>query len=284
VRELTHLHAMSQLPFVPSVTKYVVERMIEEAAKVAPKLFKDRKLNYEKLAWYPSAQLYAEKNHTLSKIITENGNPKKVVYITHKLEDETIIKAIVNREEAELANLKHVHNGSDINGYLAFMSLVTLHQAIRQRTWDQTVESIYDAAERAQCITPKKIQASKWAERYNTQCKELMELYKMLVARGISKNDAIGVIPHSTMIYDLIHINGWNALHSIGKRTCPKAQWEIREIAEGIALEIARINPKLFAYLGPQCKIYGFCPEGKPCSRFKQSFYQRSNNKDSSKA
>ena len=274
-RELTHLHAMSQLPSVPSVTKYVIERMVDEAAKVAPKLFKDRKLNYETLAWYPAAQLYAERNETLKQIIIENRSPEKPRYIEHKLQDETIIRAIVDREEAELANLKHVHNGSGINGYLTFMSLVTLHQAIRQRTWDQTVESIYDAAERAKAITPGRIEVTKWAEQYKAQCNSMFELYKMLVAYGIPKNDAIGVIPHSTMIYDLIHINGWNALHSIGKRTCPKAQWEIREIAEGIALEIARLNPKIFAYMGPQCKIYGFCPEGKPCSRFKKSFYQR---------
>ncbi len=270
-RELTHLHAMAQSSAVPTLVKNVVEDMIKKASEIAPKLFKKRKMNYEKLAWYPAPQIFSEKNETMRRIINENRYPDKVMLISHKLSEETIMSAIIDRDESELANMKHVHNGSQIEGFLAPISLVTLHQAIRQRTWDQSVQSIYDAAERAEFVTPKKIEDSEWKNKYILQCKDMLALYKMLNDYNVGKNDSIGVIPHSTIIYDLIHINGWNALHSIGKRTCTEAQWEVREMAEGIALEIAKTNPKLFSYMGPQCKIYGICPEKKPCNRFGRS-------------
>ncbi|MEM3408403.1 MAG: FAD-dependent thymidylate synthase [Candidatus Micrarchaeia archaeon] len=270
-RELTHLHAMSKEENVPSVVKETVQKMIDEARKVAPKLFEERKMNYEKLGWYPAPQIYGE-NKTIQRIIEENKKPEKVTFVNSELQIEQIMKAIIDRDEAELANLKHSHNGSDINGFLTPMSLVTLHQAIRQRTWDHSVESIYDAVEREKIIIPKTIEDSKWKDKYNMAAMQMFSLYKDIVRYGIGKNDAIGVIPHALMIYDLIHINGWNALNAIGKRTCTEAQWEIREIAEGIALEIGKINPRLFAFLGPQCKLYGICPEKKPCYRFKKSF------------
>lgn len=270
-RELTHLHGMSKGEDVPSVVKQTVQMMVDEAKKIAPKLFEERKMNYEKLGWYPAPQIYSE-NQTIQRIVSENNNPSKVVFVNSELQIEQIMKAVIDRDEAELANLKHSHNGSEINGFLAPMSIVTLHQAIRQRTWDHSVESIYDAAERGNVIIPKTIENSKWKEKYNFLTMEMFALYKEIVRHGIGRNDAVGVVPHALMIYDLIHINGWNALNAIGKRTCTEAQWEIRELAEGIALEIGKRNPRLFAFLGPQCKLYGICPEKKPCSRFKKSF------------
>ncbi len=270
-RELTHLHGMSKGEDVPSVVKQTVQMMVDEAKKIAPKLFEERKMNYEKLGWYPAPQIYSE-NQTIQRIVSENNNPSKVVFVNSELQIEQIMKAVIDRDEAELANLKHSHNGSEINGFLAPMSIVTLHQAIRQRTWDHSVESIYDAAERGNVIIPKTIENSKWKEKYNFLTIEMFALYKEIVRHGIGRNDAVGVVPHALMVYDLIHINGWNALNAIGKRTCTEAQWEIREIAEGIALEIGKRNPRLFAFLGPQCKLYGICPEKKPCSRFKKSF------------
>ena len=268
-RELTHLYTCSQLPGVPSTVKSTVESMIDEASKVAPKLFEKRKMNYEPLSWYPAPQIYG-KNETMKEIIKENNSPKKPVYITHEIKEEIIMKAVKERDEAELSNLKHLHNGR-MDAFLVPVSIVTLHQAIRQRTWDQAVESIYDAAERMEFVTPPTVKKSDLAKAYEIQCREMALLYKKMIENGIQMNDAIGVMPHSLVVYELIHINGWNALHALGKRICTEAQLEVREIAEGIAKEIIRINPNLSGILGPQCKVYGVCPEKKPCQRFRKS-------------
>jgi thymidylate synthase (FAD) len=269
-RELTHLHAMSEQWQVPSAVKGVVEAMIAEASAIAPKLFKRRETNYERLAWYPSAQLYSE-NMTMARIVDLTGNPERTKFILFHPNKEDIIRAVSNRDEAELANLKHMHNGGQIEGFLVPVSLAGFHQAIRQRTWDQSVESIFGAAIRGESVTPETIKRSPLAGKYSEQAKRMFILYVRLVASGASVGEAVGVIPHSTKLYDLIHVNGWNAIHSIGKRTCTEAQREIRVVANDIAAILKERGPAMADVIGPQGDVYGRCPERKPCGLCKKA-------------
>lgn len=268
-RELTHLHGMNDQGEIPSVTKYVVNQIIARASRVAPLLFKRREANYETLAWYPAAQLFASTNGTINRIIKEYRTPEKTVFVSFTPSAETIMKAVKERNEAELANLKHIHNGGRIEGFLAPMSLAAFHQAIRQRTWDQSVESIFDAAKRGSCRMPPKVRNSAFARQFEEQNRKMLELYFDLLAKGIPRAEAVGVVPHSLIVYGLIHVNGWNAIHSIGKRTCTEAQWEIRAIAKEIARIIRERNTALGAVVAPQGEIYGRCPERKPCGACK---------------
>ena len=86
----------------------------------------------------------------------------------------------------------------------------------------------------------------------------------------VPRSEAIGVIPHSLKIYDWIHVNGWNAIHSIGKRTCQEAQWEIRFIAQKLARDIKNVAPAFEEWAEPQCITYGSCPEIKDCGYSKK--------------
>lgn len=264
-RELTHLFGMNGQGLVPSAAKYVVEEMIRQASAVAPKLFKRRESNYETLEWYPAAQLYAEKNRTMERIISSTEHRNQTQFITYKIEAETVMRAVAERDEAELANLKHIHNGNAIEGFLAPLSLAAFHQAIRQRTWDQSVESIFHAVERASYQTPRTILNSEFAERYEKQMHAMHELYQHLLVDGVPKSEAIGVIAHALVVYDLIHINGWNSIRGIGKRTCTETQWEIREAANDMAKYLKCVNPALGSVIAPQGDVYGRCPERKPC-------------------
>ena len=93
----------------------------------------------------------------------------------------------------------------------------------------------------------------------------MMQLYKELTEAGIERKEAIGLVPHSLLLYDLVHINGWNAMHAIGKRTCIEAQWEIRAIANKIAAILRKTSPIASKYSYPQGVIYGDCPEMANC-------------------
>jgi len=264
-RELMHLHYMSRKDNMPTIVKETVEEMIEKLTKAAPKLFKERETNYELLAWYPSSQLFALKNKTMERIIKEYGTKDINVlpranygFYLHK---EELEKAVKERDEAELANLKHIHYT-----FLVKMSLACFHQATRQRTWDQSVESIYHAIEKGEFITPKSIgKHEKYSKEYENMNQKMLKLYSNLVDDKILPQDAIGILPHSLAVYDLIHINGWNAIHSIGKRTCIEAQGEIRNIAKKMAEIIQASDPVLGKYTQPQGVVYGRCPEKNPC-------------------
>jgi thymidylate synthase (FAD) len=273
VRELCHLNWMSHRPGVPKIITEVVDEMISQASKMVPDMFEDFGFNYEPLSWYPSSQLFTETNQTINQIIKEKGR-EEVVSLgwmsPFEVTSEILKRAVTERNEAELANLKHIHFE-----FLVQMSLACFHQATRQRTWNHSVESLYDAAEKAldapeeRMVIPPSIKRSELLPEYKEIHNSLLMLYKELVESGIPKSDAIGVIPHSLKLYDWIHINGWNAIHSIGKRTCVEAQWEIRRIAQKIALEIKTAIPAFKDWAEPQCITYGKCPEVKDCGYYK---------------
>jgi len=273
-RELCHLWKMTHSPKteVPSIVRAVIDEMIEEAKKTAPLLFEDFKFNYETLAWCPSAQLYASSNEPLSEMIATKGQKDKVSLIGFDdrrfLSEASIEKVIQERNEAELSNLKHIHFD-----FLAPMSLACFHQAIRQRTWDHAIESIYRAADcdaDSRMIVPPKIEQSDFDPQFRELHLEIWSLYRKLLKGGIARCEAIGIMPHSLKIYDWIHINGWNALHSIGKRTCTEAQGEIMGIARQIAKYVKEKAPVLGKWSEPQCVIYGYCPENKDCGYYKK--------------
>jgi thymidylate synthase ThyX len=278
-RELSHLWVMAQDEEVPSVVKAVVDEMLVLAKMEAPYLFEDFGFNYERLAWYPSAILYAPENKMLQRLIEKNSQHGDVILIDFTqgavdMTEDEIGKAIRNHDEAALANLKHLHFE-----FLVSMSIVTFHQAIRQRTWNHSVEPIYFAAEKAiehpnswedMIIEPPSIGKSDFSPEYSELCRGMLVLYKRLVDDGIPMSEAIGVMPHSLKIWTLIHVNGWNALHSVGKRTCLTAQWEIRRKARKIAKIIGEKYPALGKWIGPQCVVYGYCPEIEDCGYYQE--------------
>lgn len=275
VRELCHLWQMSQHNGVPSVVTAVVDEVVRQAKEKTPDLFENFGFNYETLAWYPSSQLFALTNETISNLIKLNQKNEGVILLNWmspvQILPEMLEKAVKERNEAELSNLKHLHFE-----FLVPMSLSCFHQATRQRTWNHSVESIYDAVDEAfrvpgkRMVVPSSIKNSDFSSAYEDLHNGLIELYKELTKEGIPESEAIGVIPHSLQIYDWIHINGWNAIHSIGKRTCMEAQWEIRFIAQRIAKKIKETIPAFKDWAEPQCITYGKCPEIRDCGYYKK--------------
>jgi len=262
-RELMHLHSMSMRTGVPNEVKDTVEQMVEKAKEIAPRLMKNRQTNYEVLAWMPAPQLFVDNNGTIENLINYYSvncvPPEKVVLLDHAgihMSPEEISMAIINRDEAELANMKHYHFT-----FLAPMSLASFHQATRQRTWDQSVQTITGALKKGIYIIPPSIKGTEFENQYRELNEKLIK-----TANAFSINpEAIGIVPHSLSVYDLIHVNGWNAIHSIGKRTCTEAQWEIRNVARQMANYILEVAPEIGKYSVPQGIIYGNCPEKKSC-------------------
>lgn len=275
-RELCHVWLMSRDPGVPSAARIVVDEMMNQARKKAPDLFEDFGFNYERLSWYPSSQLFTPSNETIKRLIARHCSKKQKAFllgcaVPFEVTPAILRRAIKERNEAELANLKHIHFE-----FLAPMSLACFHQATRQRTWNHSVESIYDAAAEelrypgSRMVVPPSVGNSEFISEYQKFHHVLVSLYQKLLDIQVPSSEAIGVLPHSLAVYDWIHINGWNAIHSIGKRTCTEAQWEIRAIARTMARDIKAIVPAFEKWAEPQCITYGRCPEVKDCGYYKK--------------
>ena len=282
-RELTNLKLISQNKGVPQVTKNVVSNMLDEASKVAPKLFKKYSFkregkevsgfNEEIRGFFPSQQLFASENKTLEGIISENNSPKSPVYFESEITEDLLNKALKEKDGASLSVLKHIHNGEDkITGFLIPISLAGNHQLIRERTLNEASESIYNAVNRRKIIVPPSVEKSELKEEFLNQNKKMFELYDSLTSNGIPEAEAIGVIPHSLQVYNIAHINGWNATAGvIPKRFCMKAQWEIRNVASTIKDIISEKSPIMSNFLLPRGDTWGTCPEAKPCTGRKET-------------
>jgi thymidylate synthase (FAD) len=74
--------------------------------------------------------------------------------------------------------------------------------------------------------------------------------------------DARYVLPNACETKIVFTMNARELLHFFRLRTCERAQWEIRQLAEEMIKQLKLIAPTVFKYAGPPC-LSGICPEGK---------------------
>lgn len=74
--------------------------------------------------------------------------------------------------------------------------------------------------------------------------------------------DARFVLPNAACTSMVVTMNARELLHFFRLRTCNRAQWEIREVADQMLAECYRVAPTIFAKAGCGC-CSGVCPEGR---------------------
>ena len=57
-------------------------------------------------------------------------------------------------------------------------------------------------------------------------------------------------------------MNARSLLNFFRLRCCTRAQWEIRELATQMLMQVREVCPTVFKLAGPPC-VAGKCPEGK---------------------
>lgn len=271
-REGIHLDALVSSIDMPTSIVDVVQGekygMMPQLRDAWPDLFEKREHTYELLGFYPAPILFAPKNNTIEEIIDEHfgGKPGKPKFIKHPLNKKRIEDALKNRYEPELSNLKHVHNGSDIEAYAAPMHIACFHQSTRNRTTNQAIQAIYQAVGRGWIFVAPKIMNSRFEQRYIEQTERMIGAYKDAVNDGTPKHKVIGAVPHNLVVWDLLHMNGFNTYSGyIGNRDCKKAQYFIRGIAKDIADDMRERGAAIGDFAYSKGRIFGECPEANPC-------------------
>jgi len=143
-------------------------------------------------------------------------------------------------------------------------SRVTSHQIVRQRigtSYSQRSQR-YVTEDDFSYITPPKIKNNKKAYQiYKEKMAELEKTYLELIELGIPKEDARFILP-TIKTNIVISYNARSLIHFIRLRTCNRAQWEIRSIANQMLKEVKKVAPVIFENAGPPCEMDGECPEG----------------------
>lgn len=154
------------------------------------------------------------------------------------------------------------------------------HQLVRHRIASYSQQSQrYVKLEQFEYIIPPEIERDEEAKKIFIQSMEnsqksyndLVEiLQNKYMKDGMSKasaekkaiEDARYVFPNACETKIVFTMNARSLMNFFKHRCCNRAQWEIRELAYSMLIEVRKVAPILFKYSGPSC-VNAPCPEGK---------------------
>ncbi|PAB57561.1 FAD-dependent thymidylate synthase [Anaeromicrobium sediminis] len=232
------------------------------------------------------------------KLIQYTNEPEKVVATAAKLcyspsgvdeiqkglDDEKIEKFI-----SMLMGLGHESPIEHINFTFAAegISRVLTHQLVRHRIASYSQQSQrYVKLDQFEYIIPPSIKGIKEAEdKFIKAMEEDQKTYDELVgilqkkhmdkflkdgisekkAKSMAEKKAIEdsryVFPNACETKIVFTMNARTLMNFFHHRCCERAQWEIREMATRMLMEVRKAAPNIFKYAGPNC-LKGTCPEG----------------------
>ena len=145
------------------------------------------------------------------------------------------------------------------------LSRAALAQLTRHRLASFDVQSQrYVRLDNPELVIPDTIRNSRYAAEAESTMRYVMNLYQRMVEDGIPAEDARYVTPQAVPTTLVMTMNARELLHFFSLRTCNRAQWEIRYLADEMLKICKGVAPGIFSSAGPGC-VTGKCPEKKPC-------------------
>ena len=215
------------------------------------------------------------------KLISHTPDPQRMVAMSARLcyspvgaEDlvenmstaqvENLLNKIVEMEH--LSTLEHVSFTFAVEG----VSRVLTHQLVRHRIASYSQQSQrYVSEHEFEYIMPPSISANPLAkEKFEQLMSNIRSTYDQLVELGINKEDARYCLANATETKIVVTMNARTLLHFFQLRCCVRAQWEIRNLADAMLIEVKKVAPLLFKKAGPTCVTSNYCGEGSmTCGR-----------------
>lgn len=163
--------------------------------------------------------------------------------------------------------LEHISFTFGIEG----VSRITETQLVRHRIASYSVQSSrYVSRDNFDVVKPQSISNSDHDEEFDKLVKNIENLYNSMIQNGIKKEDARYILPQGMETKLIVTMNMRAILNFFSLRTCMRAQWEIREMAELMLKECKKVFPELFRRVGPPC-LNGPCPEkDMTCGKIKE--------------
>lgn len=158
------------------------------------------------------------------------------------------------------STLEHVSFTFAIEG----VSRVLTHQLVRHRIASYSQQSQrYVSEHDFEYIVPPAVAANAEASsKYNELMARIRDTYDELTAMGVHKEDARYCLANATETKIVVTMNARALLNFFTLRCCERAQWEIRQMAEGMLEQAKQAAPLLFKKAGPTCVASGYCSEG----------------------
>lgn len=145
------------------------------------------------------------------------------------------------------------------------ISRACLAQLTRHRLASFDVQSQrYVELDNPELVMPQTVMNSPLRGEVDTAMRYMMELYGRLLDSGVPAEDARYITPQAVPTKLVMTMNARELLHFFSLRTCNRAQWEIRKMADEMLKICRRVSPEIFGKAGPGC-VTGKCQEKRPC-------------------
>jgi thymidylate synthase (FAD) len=167
-----------------------------------------------------------------------------------------------------LSPIEHVTFSFGIEG----ISRACSHQLVRHRVASYSQQSQrYVKEEQFDYVIPPSIKQDPALTSEFERCMDeaqanytrvLKRLEELGFKGEAGQQDARYLLPNAAETKIVVTMNARELLHFFRVRTCNRAQWEIRVMAERMLDHVKKAAPTIFAKSGPGC-LYAPCPEGK---------------------
>lgn len=211
----------------------------------------------------------------------------QVTLLAHTPEPERVIAAAARLcySPSSAAELKERMTGDEVDGLLGIIlqsghlstcehasftfgidgiSRACSHQLVRHRLASYSQQSQrYVRFNEPEIVVPPGIAADKELEEsFRERSLQAFGYYQELLDAGVEPEDARYLLPQAVATKIVVTMNARELLHYFTLRTCERAQWEIRGLAEEMLKLVLPLARTVFKKSGPAC-IRGRCPEGK---------------------
>ena len=172
---------------------------------------------------------------------------------------ERIVTSVISKNHLNV--LEHVDFTFSISG----VSRVLTHQLVRHRiaSYSLLSQQRTDSSQLEFTIPPDIEKNSDLAREYENAMECCREVYKKLIASGIRRGSARYVLPSSSNTRIMTTMNARALFNLFSQRECHAEEWEFRQVARLMHIELMKMTPKIFRYAGPPCQTRGHCPEGR---------------------
>lgn len=208
------------------------------------------------------------------KLISHTPEPEKVVSIAAKLcysksNVDGLITGVLTGNDTEkfIDKLKGMGHESPLE-HVSFtfaiegVSRTLTHQLVRHRiaSYSQKSQRYVSENDFEYIVPPSIARDSQAKEKFENLMCTIRQAYNELASMDIPKEDARYVLPNATETKIIVTMNARSLFNFFSLRCCTHAQWEIRQLANLMLVEVQKVAPILFKNAGASCKK-GYCPE-----------------------
>ena len=189
-------------------------------------------------------------------------SPVGVTQIQERMSDADVVRFI-----RDLVGMRHFSPFEHVSFTFGVegVSRVCLNQLVRHRiaSYSQQSQRYVKESQFDYIIPPSLKKNPEAVELFRSQMAQIQETYNRLLEMGIHREDARYVLPGGCESKIVVSMNARALLNFFELRTCTRAQWEIRAVANQMLAQVREVAPVLFKDAGPPCISQGLCYEGK---------------------